>query len=260
LGFVKVRNGHLIIFSPFCRQPEAIQAVGTIFMEETTAKGDKSKTTNNVLDAKNLSKMNEAQAQAFHDTLSKLRSKGRGGLGMNELNFGNNSADVDYGLPKNALYANFVPEMGDKFDYNEYGDGRIIKRNFDDCNDSSLEEESNEKKRKRKRLSKEERKAEKKAAKLEAKRQAKLEEKLEEKRRAKLEAKKKEEMEKKAKNGLGSTNEQEIPKKTKPGKTKKRKEAAKVTGVTGKDEVDKKEKKSKTKDKKKKKKQKSSKQ
>uniref|UniRef100_A0A7S2KF97 Uncharacterized protein n=1 Tax=Leptocylindrus danicus TaxID=163516 RepID=A0A7S2KF97_9STRA len=134
--------------------------------------------------------MNEAQAQAFHDTISKLKPKGRKGLGSHAANFSNNTDAIDNGLPKNGLYANFVREMGDDFEYNEYGDGRTIKRNFDDCGDNLLVgDEIYGGKKKEKKLSKEERKAAKKAAKMEAKRQIKLEEKRRLKREAKAKVK-----------------------------------------------------------------------
>lgn len=134
--------------------------------------------------------MEESKVQALHDTLSKLKKSQ--GLGVSShYNFGKvKTTEVDGkivredGLPNNPLYFPFVREGTydrNKSDAAKYGDGRVIKRNFDDCNSDS---ESGKKK------SKEERKAEKKAAKLEAKRQAKLEEKRrakrEEKRLAKL--------------------------------------------------------------------------
>ena len=128
--------------------------------------------------------MDAAQAQAFHDTLAKLKPKGRSGLGSHAAY---NSQHQDNGLPKNALYANFVREMGDDFQFNEYGDGRVIKRNFDDCDPELIKAEEDKKRKKSsdRKLTKEERKAVKKAAKMEAKRKAKLEEKREAKRLAK---------------------------------------------------------------------------
>ncbi len=145
--------------------------------------------------------MEEDKIQRLHDSLSKLR-KGKG-LGTNSHFSWNAHASVplkkdedgnmyrEDGLPVNGLYANFVPQGTydpTKMKENstlKYGDGRVIKRNFDDIEPISSSEGNGEDKSKKKK-SKEERKAEKKAAKLEAKRQAKLEE----KRRLKLEAKK----------------------------------------------------------------------
>ena len=123
--------------------------------------------------------MNVAQAQKFHDTIAKLKPKARGGLGSHAFH---NAQEIDNGLPKNGLYCNFVRELGDKLEYNEYGDGRVIKRNFDDCTPDLIDASPQKKDKK---LSREERKAVKKAAKLEAKRQAKLQE----KRKLKAEAK-----------------------------------------------------------------------
>lgn len=128
--------------------------------------------------------MEESKVQALHDTLSKLKKSQ--GLGISShYNFGKvKTTEIDGkivrtdGLPNNPLYFPFVREGTydrNKSDASKYGDGRVIKRNFDDCNSDS---DGGKKKK-----SKEERKAEKKAAKLEAKRQAKLEE----KRRAKKE-------------------------------------------------------------------------
>mmetsp|Transcript_7913 Transcript_7913/g.14903 ORF Transcript_7913/g.14903 Transcript_7913/m.14903 type:complete len:218 (+) Transcript_7913:94-747(+) len=144
--------------------------------------------------------MEEEKIQRLHDSLSKLR-KGKG-LGINSHYSWNAHESIplkkdkdgnlsrDDGLPVNGLYSNFVkegsynPEKIKENYSNKYGDGRAIKRNFDDIQTIS-DEHAEESSKKVKRKSKEERKAEKKAAKIEAKRQAKLEE----KKRLKLEAK-----------------------------------------------------------------------
>lgn len=144
--------------------------------------------------------MEEEKIQRLHDSLSKLR-KGKG-LGINSHYSWNvheslplkkdkdGNLSRDDGLPVNGLYSNFVkegsynPEKIKENNLNKYGDGRAIKRNFDDIQTISDEHEE-ESSKKVTRKSKEDRKAEKKAAKIEAKRQAKLEE----KKRLKLEAK-----------------------------------------------------------------------
>ncbi len=151
--------------------------------------------------------MEESKVQALHDTLSKLKKTA--GLGVSShYNFGgkiktttvNGKTVRDDGLPNNPLYFPFVREGTydpSKSNAEKYGDGRVIKRNFDDCKPvtptsegsslgDSSDSEDEEAKKKRKLEKKERKKAEKKAAKLEAKRQAKIEE----KKRAKLEAKK----------------------------------------------------------------------
>ena len=140
--------------------------------------------------------MEESKVQALHDTLSKLKKSA--GLGVSShYNFGKvQTKEVDGklvradGLPNNPLYFPFVREGTydkNKSDAARYGDGRAIKRNFDDISDDGSDNNGNNDNKKK---SKEERKAEKKAAKLEAKRQAKLEEKRrikkEEKRLARL--------------------------------------------------------------------------
>lgn len=139
--------------------------------------------------------MDEAKAIALHETLAKLKRSA--GLGVaSHYNFGNvKTKQVDGqtvredGLPNNPLYHPFVREG--TYDpktaaARQYGDGRVIKRNFDDDGDGSGGEgDGGKPKQQRKREAKEKRKAEKKAAKVAAKRQAKLEE----KRRAKLEEK-----------------------------------------------------------------------
>lgn len=153
--------------------------------------------------AKQAKAMEDSKLQALHDSISKL-TKGRNGLGTSRVyswqkQNGINNAHYNpeaRGLPNNALYSNFVP--AGIYDPNSkpanHGDGRYIKRNFDD------DDEGKEK-------TKEERKAEKKAAakaaKLEAKRQAKLEEKRQLKRKRKSEGEKENETivgEKKKKN------------------------------------------------------------
>ena len=96
--------------------------------------------------------MEEEKIQQLHDTLSKLR-KGKGLGTSSHYNFGNhhhhlnnpNSVPIkegkdgklyrDDGLPINALYSNFVKQGSwtKKDSALKYGDGRVIKRNFDDC-------------------------------------------------------------------------------------------------------------------------------
>lgn len=143
--------------------------------------------------------MEEQKVQALHDTLAKLKKSA--GLGVaSHYNFGkvstkqvNGQVVREDGLPNNPLYFPFVKEGTydpSTSDAKKYGDGRVIKRNFDDCKDDgrgnqgSRSEDEKSKKR-RKQEAKEKRKAEKK----EAKRLAKLEQKLAEKKAAKLEAK-----------------------------------------------------------------------
>mmetsp|Transcript_20030 Transcript_20030/g.41869 ORF Transcript_20030/g.41869 Transcript_20030/m.41869 type:complete len:253 (-) Transcript_20030:146-904(-) len=151
--------------------------------------------------------MEESKVQALHDTLSKLKKSA--GLGVaSHYNFSgkiktttvDGKAIREDGLPNNPLYFPFVREGTydpSKSNAKKYGDGRVIKRNFDDCkpvtptsdgtsSSDGSDSEDEETKKKRKLEKKERKKAEKKAAKLEAKRQAKIEE----KKRAKLEAKK----------------------------------------------------------------------
>lgn len=98
--------------------------------------------------------MEEEKAQRLHDTLAKLR-KGNGLGTSSHFNFGGPSADGpivtkkdangnlvrEDGLPMNGLYSNFVRE-GAAYDPKKsaqlkYGDGRAIKRNFDDCKGGS---------------------------------------------------------------------------------------------------------------------------
>ena len=142
--------------------------------------------------------MEEEKVQRLHDSLSKLR-KGKG-LGTNSSYSWNVHESIplkkdkhgnmyrEDGLPVNGLYANFLksgtfdPKKAKENSALKYGDGRAIKRNFDDIEPISDGDKGREKKKK----SKEERKAEKKAKKLEEKKKVKLEE----KRRLKLEAKK----------------------------------------------------------------------
>jgi len=146
--------------------------------------------------------MEEEKIQRLHDTLSKLR-KGKG-LGTDSHYSWNAHESISMkkdkdgnlfredGLPVNGLYSNFVkqgtfdPEKAKDNSALKYGDGRKIRRNFDDIKSVGEEESSDQSSKKSSKKSKEEKKAEKKAAKLEAKKQAKLEE----KKRQKVEAKK----------------------------------------------------------------------
>lgn len=155
------------------------------------------------------STMEEHKVQALHDTLAKLKKSA--GLGVaSQYSFGNiKTKQVDGqtvredGLPSNPLYFPFVKEG--LYDptatgAGKFGNGKVIKRNFDDCKSGSDDEKDNmtaSKKSKKKRKSedgKEKKKAEKRLLKIEAKRQAKLEakrqQKLEAKRQAKREEKK----------------------------------------------------------------------
>ena len=135
--------------------------------------------------------MEEQKVQALHDTLSKLKRSA--GLGVaSHYNFGgvktkqdaNGQTVREDGLPNNPLYFPFVkagtydPSKGDA---SKYGDGRVIKRNFDDSKPGSLTDECDvangdgSKSKTKKKLSKAEKKEAKRQAKIEAKRQAKLE-------------------------------------------------------------------------------------
>ena len=127
--------------------------------------------------------MEDSKLQALHDSLSKLR--GHQGLGsrgayswQKKSASDSENGPADFGLPANALYANFVPAgtYDPKAGHANDGDGRQIKRDFSDINDDSSDDEA-AKKRKRK----EKRKAEK----LEAKKQAKLLAKIKAKKEAK---------------------------------------------------------------------------
>jgi len=126
--------------------------------------------------------MEETKVQQLCDTLGKLKKSA--GLGISSsYNFGNrNNNDAiassstkvrSDGLPNNALYANFVREgtydPNDPDRANPYGDGRVIKRNFDDCVSVSDDNSSDNDERSRKHKKKQ-KKAEKKAKKKEEKR------------------------------------------------------------------------------------------
>ena len=163
--------------------------------------------------------MEDSKLLALHESLSKLRKFG--GLGVSaqyswQRNGGENENSGLYttgadgkskrtdGLPLNSLYNNFVKEGS--YDPNQkggHGDGRAIKRDFSDCNDSnshvvsggsssdddSSSDDGSQVRRQKKKARKEQKKAEKKAAKKAAKLEAKRQAKLEEKKRAKKEAK-----------------------------------------------------------------------
>jgi hypothetical protein len=131
--------------------------------------------------------MEENKVQAFHDELTLLADKrGKtGGLGLGGGSYSwsvsNVTTERTDGLPNNPLYVNFVREGSFDTAKPNHGDGRMIKRNFDDCKEITENISSNgsrcsvvsEDVSKRVKLTKEE----KKAAKLEAKRQAKIAEK-----------------------------------------------------------------------------------
>jgi len=148
--------------------------------------------------------MEEEKIQSLHDSLSKLRKSA--GLGISShLNFGGPNASGlskrdrngnlvrKDGLPTDALYSNFVreglydPTKKNQNDAAKYGDGRFIKRNFDDCSPEAGQtaDVSNDDSSTARRTKKAEKKKKLKAAKLEAKKQKKLDE----KRKAKLAAK-----------------------------------------------------------------------
>lgn len=115
--------------------------------------------------------MEETKIQALHDSLSKLRrAEGLGRSSQYSWSAAptktdeNGNAVREDGLPTNALYANFLPEGS--YDRNsnatkKHGDGRAIKRNFDDCGSS---DEDSEARRRRKAEKKERKKAEKKSS------------------------------------------------------------------------------------------------
>jgi hypothetical protein len=191
--------------------------------------------------------MEEEKAQKLVDTLSKLRKSA--GLGVStHFNFGGASELIQFkkddagnvfredGLPVNGLYSGFVregtynPETSAQI---KYGDGRKIKRNFDDIDsmsDSKTGKRTKKNESKKSKKSKEERKAEKKAAKLEAKRAAKKAEKLELKKKQKLEAKllKKTESISESSSSIAKTNEEgstaDVIKKSKKKGEKKKEE------------------------------------
>jgi len=147
--------------------------------------------------------MEESKIVELHTNLLKLKKSA--GLGASSrFNFGNSSTNTSTvtdksgkvaradGLPNNGLYANFRREGSWKKGSaaSKYGDGRAIKRNFDDCkagdqSDNSSTKLGRDKKRKKKAEQKAERKAERKAEKFNAKKQARLLEKIKKKREAK---------------------------------------------------------------------------
>jgi hypothetical protein len=139
--------------------------------------------------------MEDAKLQALHDSLAKLRGGHKSGLGQRSsgsssapyswsnsnrsdqqlVDASESSTGHPHGLPNNQLYAYFAPEGTFNPSQNQphsHGDGRFIKRNFDDIqsdNDSSSTSQN---------MTKEERKAKKKAAAKEAKKEAKRQAKL----------------------------------------------------------------------------------
>lgn len=137
--------------------------------------------------------MEEKKAQAFHDELSLLVSKrgksGGLGLGGGRYSWSVNNVTTSLvgersdGLPNNPLYVHFVREGSFDAAKSNHGDGRTIKRNFDDCNinaeqNTTVSSSSNNSVvskdiPKKEKLTKEQ----KRAAKLEAKKQAKIAEK-----------------------------------------------------------------------------------
>ena len=131
--------------------------------------------------------MEEDKIQKLHDSLSKLRrGKGLGisshynfgggnsvdnGHGVNIKENGNGELYREDGLPVNALYSNFLKQGSySKTDSAlKYGDGRKIKRNFDDCTSGGEEGSDGDSTKAAKKRKKAEKKALKKAEKLEAK-------------------------------------------------------------------------------------------
>jgi hypothetical protein len=130
--------------------------------------------------------MEDHKLQALHDTLSKLQ--GRKGLGTSrQYSWQKESSKATSELQPpsngNPLHSYFHPEGEHPnwhFLQHGDGDGRVIKRKFDDIDDGDSFKQREKKERK-----KAEKKAARKAAKLEAKRLAKLEEKRQAKRAAK---------------------------------------------------------------------------
>jgi len=135
--------------------------------------------------------MEESKLIALHDTLTKLGKQQ--GLGVSSQYSWATNAVIEErkdGLPANALYANFVKEGSyDPSKKNLHGDGRMIKRNFDDTTIPQITTDDDDDSPATKRRRKEEKKAEKKAKKKEEKLAAKKAAKLEEKRRAKKQVK-----------------------------------------------------------------------
>jgi len=142
----------------------------------------------NILKPNSCDTMVENHQQDLHDSLAKLKTSGRKGLGISSgvryikgesINEKGGRTD---GLPNNPLYANFVKEGTEilteakaMFD----GDGRKKKTNFDDCVDVHTEESGdgdNDKKSRRSRK-KEAKLAAKKARRMEEKRARRREEK-----------------------------------------------------------------------------------
>ena len=181
--------------------------------------------------------MEEEKIQRLHDSLSKLR-RGKG-LGTNSHFSWNAHESIPMdkdkdgnlfrtdGLPVNGLYSNFVkqgtydPQKAKENSAVKYGDGRKIKRNFDDIKATDDDEDSDRSSKKSKKKSKEERKTEKKAAKLEAKKQAKLEEKKCQKLEARKAAKKLESSGSKGDDATSKSADEENKKSKKKGKKKK---------------------------------------
>ena len=189
--------------------------------------------------------MEDAKLQALHDSLAKLR--GHKGLGSRGAYSWQKNTDqkgpVDFGLPANALYANFVPSG--TYDPNAKhandGDGREIKRDFSDiqsCSDSSADEATKKRKRKEK----------KKAEKLAAKKKAKLLAKMQAKKAAKKA--KKEKKEKSASSAIAapsSENAKQSKKRKRKEEDKKEKKKVKLETPESKSKTKKKSKKEKSK-------------
>ena len=114
--------------------------------------------------------MEDSKLQALHDSLSKLRGHqglgSRGAYSWQKKSAGTQEGGkgpAEFGLPANALYANFLPagtydpKAGKAHD----GDGRAIKRDFSDDDDSSSSSDDNDDEETKKRKRKEKKKAKK---------------------------------------------------------------------------------------------------
>jgi len=153
--------------------------------------------------------MEEFKIQRLHDSLSKLRKTA--GLGTDsQYRFGGVTASAavsvitdkdgktrrEDGLPINALYSNFLKQgnydPNSMKTSNKYGDGRNIKRNFDDCVDDGVAntKRTTTKEKTVSHSDKMKKKAEEKAFKKAKKKAIKLAEKKREKLKAKRKAKK----------------------------------------------------------------------
>ena len=105
--------------------------------------------------------MEDAKLQALHDSLAKLRGGHKKGLGgttrsgsysWSNSNTTTNESAADqhpHGLPNNQLYSYFAPEgtynpNAQQQPQQSHGDGRFIKRNFDDIHNGSSDSDSHD--------------------------------------------------------------------------------------------------------------------